>query len=182
MKKVIFGAFGLVFLALVINSCGKKTKDKFSGEWRVVEYANTTVDPNEHSKDSPATPNTLTIKEDGTWIWERKSSYYAVVFGGTVHLTSKKSIIHSGTWSFAEKITDFKKSECVIFHTLSEQQTSSQTGGGTHPIFPDTTVSSSNTYLTGEKSIVYTITISTGEELELVSESSGTVKFFLKKK
>jgi hypothetical protein len=180
MKRIFYYILGITFLAVCLASCGKTTKGKITNEWRVVSYSEQTTNGdtiNSYSTgDASNNSNNLTIDKDGTWTWKTASSHSGYVFGGTVFLTDKESTTQSGTWSFIGKTKgdDFKKNERVLFTVLSESSLKSETGGGGNPVFPDTTVSSSQTYLTGEKVLIYTVVKSTHKELQLESESSHT--------
>lgn len=199
MKKIVYSILKIALLVVTTTSCAKSTKGKITADWRVISYNETSTNGDTVSTfstgDSPKTPNTLTIDKDGTWIWNRGVITSGVVFGGSVFLTNETTIKQNGTWSFIEKTKgdDFKKNERVLFNILSEVTTSKQTGGGGNPIFPDTTVTSSKTYLTGENAIIYTITKSARKELKLESENehfnssqgvvtSGKIKFILERR
>lgn len=166
--------------AISITSCGKTTKGKITNEWRVVAYYVDVINGDTVSGSSTGdgvdTPNRLTIDKDGTFTWTRGETTHGVVFGGSVYQTHKESMTQSGTWSFVGRTRgdDFKKNERLLFTILSESKISSQTGGGNNPVFPDTTISSTQTYLTGEKVMIYTVVKSTKDELRLESESSHT--------
>ncbi|AEA44601.1 hypothetical protein [Fluviicola taffensis] len=177
MKKIIYYTC-ITFASIGITSCGKKTNAKIVNTWRVVSYSQETTDgTNTYISsigDSPETPNELIIEKDGTWIWKRGYSSSGTIFGGSVFLTNKGVITQRGTWSSVMKVKggNFINNEHVLFNTLSDSKINTQTGGGNNPLFPDTTTSSSQTYPTGEKTIVYTVTNSTPKELWLESESS----------
>ncbi len=175
MKKIIYYA-GIAFIAISIASCGKTTKGKITNEWRVVSYTEETVDGDTSytisAADAPATPNNLTIDKDGTWTWKSGYTASGYIFGGSVYITNTTTTTQNGTWSFIGKTKgdDFEKNERLMFTILSESTVKSQTSGS--PMFPDTTVTTSQTYLTGEKVMIYTVTKSTKKDLELKSESS----------
>lgn len=175
MKKIIYYTT-IAFTAAFIASCGKTTKGKITNEWRVVSYSEATVDGDTAytltAADAPSTPNNLTIDKDGTWTWKNGYTASGYIFGGSVYITNKTSTTRTGTWSFIKKTKgdDFKRNERVMFNILSESTVKSQTS--TSPMFPDTTVTTSQTYLTGEKLMIYTVTKSTKKELKLESESS----------
>lgn len=179
MKKFSYFTF-IVFAAMAIVSCAKTNKGKITNSWRVVGYYEQVSDPDTtysySTGDAPGNSNQLTIDKDGTWTWNKVSTSSGVVFAGTVFLHNKESATQQGTWSFIQKAKgdDFKKNERLLFNILSESTSSSQTGGGGNPVFPDTTISSSQTWLTGEKTILFTVVKSSRDELQLESKSSHT--------
>ena len=222
MKKIVFSFLSIALLAGV-SSCGKTTKGKMSNDWKVTSYEETatyvdadgdknvnTISANESTitSTSVTTPSggtsttntqtgtinehTLTMKKDGTWIWIRNMS--------TSVGTSNNSIVTnnisetSGTWSFVgkSKDEDFKKNERILFNVLKSKNTSTETLNQTTQI---SSYSNTNTYLTGENVMIYTVTESKKKELTLeieenssntqgsdVSTNSRTAKVTLKEK
>lgn len=80
----------------------------------------------------------------------------------------------SGTWSFVGKTKgdDFKKNERILFNVLSESESIIQT---LNQVIV-TNQTSANTYLTGEKMLIYTVTESKKDQLGMNLEEaySGT--------
>ena len=191
MKKIFICTLSVAFLAAGLASCGKSTKGKMANEWKVTEY-NSTVTETESNGDktvytttmtestytdktattsggstvestSTATVNTndMTIEKDGTWTGTRDIS------STENGITTKVTMTVSGTWSFVGKTKgdEFKKNERVLFNTLSEITTTSISGGGLSQTSTDT-----DTYMTGENVMIYTVTESKGKELALEAE------------
>lgn len=179
MRKVP-DCISIVFIVVLIGACAKTTKGKITNEWIVVNYAEETIDGDSihiwTTENSPATPNKLIIHRDGKWTWNTGYTVSGSIFGGSIFLTEKESTTRKGTWSFVGKTKgdNFKKNERLLFNVLSESTVHTQTGGGGNPIFPDTTSTTSNTYLTGEHVDIYTVVKSTRKDLELRLESSHT--------
>lgn len=186
----------IVCLAIVgMTACGKTTKGKLVNDWKVVssfeeyEFHNsndehstntTTTTENEvtisefyHPSTGPETTNSRTgnlnsyeflIKKDGTWSSVREISFE----GGSS--SSLDRIEQSGTWSFLKKnkSDDFKKNERVHFNVLSSKSLQTVSSGGV--------VLSSNstdeTFITGEKVLVYTIKTSKKDQLEMELENN----------
>ncbi len=167
-----------------------------SNEWKVTEYSQTETDTESNgdktvytttmtettatmtTADTPnggstttttqtATVNTneMTIDKDGTWTSTRDLS------GTNGGVTTKMTMSASGTWSFVGKTKgdDFKKNERVLFNTLSETNTTVYTVAGT-----STTTSSTDSYMTGENVMVYTVKESKAKELQLEAETGNT--------
>ena len=105
--------------------------------------------------------NEMTIEKDGTWTSTRAVS--STNNGSTLKVT----ITSSGTWSFVGKTKgdEFKKNERVMFNTLSETTTDVSTFGNI-----TSTDTNTDTYLTGENVMIYTITESKGKELAMEAE------------
>ncbi|WP_343636196.1 hypothetical protein [Fluviicola sp.] len=171
MKKIIFYSLSASLTILLLISCEKPTRGKVTNKWNVI-FDTEEID-GFTSVDNSITSNRFIIDKDGTWSWNKSGSTSGVVFGGSVFLTNKKALTQRGTWSFIQKTKgdDFKKNERILFNILFESSVASQTGGGNNPAFPDTTITDSHTYLTGEKAMIYTITHSTRKELWMESES-----------
>jgi hypothetical protein len=113
--------------------------------------------------------NTISIKKDGTWIWNQEWSY-EIEQGGSVLNTNIKTI-QSGTWNFVAKTKgdDFKKNERIAFNILKESKSTFQT--------QDQVMVTSNgseiTFLAGENMLIYTIVESKNKELELKLEKNS---------
>ena len=188
MQKKIRQAITFTLIAFTIASCGKTTRKKIVNEWTVKSYTQTVTGTDTsfilNFQDSPKTPTKMTIKKDGTWEWVRSSSSSALIYGGSIYASTEETEKRSGTWSFVGKTKgdDFKKNERVIFNVLSENNRADYEGSpATTPMFQDTTITSSHTYFTGEKFIIYTVEKSTKDELHLgldkeqVNSSQGVV-------
>ncbi|MFT7155603.1 MAG: hypothetical protein ACI8Q1_000605 [Parvicella sp.] len=114
------------------------------------------------------------INKDGTYSNVQDVTFTATFTGGSV--VSNSVSTSTGTWNFlsSNKTEDFKKNERVIFHTLTENSTDTQTvtsGGVTGS--PDVTTSAS-TYATGESSVTFVVVESTGKMLSLMMEEDMT--------
>lgn len=172
MKKTVFYTC-TILLAIGLAACKKSAKGKITREWNVVSYREQTTTGNTVNTFYDI-PSKLTIDKDGTWTWNKESKISGTIFGGSIYLTNKKSMTHHGTWTLIGKTAKdrVKKNDLLLFNVLSESTVSSQTGGGGNPIFPDTTVYSSQTYQAGEKVIAYTVISLDKEELRLESKGS----------
>lgn len=170
MKKIFYYTLCIAFCVPAITSCKKSTKGKMVNEWKVKTYKETTPNGIFIMKDSP---NEISIKKDGTWTWNRQYVYHGTIFGGSINVTGTTTNTESGTWSFVGKTEgdQFKKNERVIFNTLSEK-TTQKSVYSPNAMFQDNTTYKSNTYLVGEKAVIYTIVESTRKLLKLESESS----------
>jgi len=162
MRKKIFLTLTVTLIALVVTSCSKSTKPGIANAWRVISDYETITDENGstyilNKSDAPGNPNELTISEDGTWTWNKKSTYNATVFGGSIFLTIVTTTEQKGTLNSVQRIGEQMKGEYVLFNTLSESTTTTQTGGGGNPNFPDTTTYDSKMYEAGENVIVYKV-------------------------
>lgn len=197
MKKIILINLSLAFI-VGMTSCGKTTKRKLVNNWNVTssfeEIENTSSNGDRSTNtitttgtevttsavydpsSGPTTTNTATgsvltnefiIKKDGTWSFTREISFQS----GTS--SSNNFIEQSGTWSFLEKNKgdDFKKNERVHFNILKSQSLETVSLSGS--------VVSSNsmdqTYLTGEKVLVYTVKESKKDQLEMELETNSTL-------
>lgn len=171
MKKIFYYTLCLAFCVPAITSCKKSTKGKMVNEWRVKTYKETTPNGIFIMSDSP---NEISIKKDGTWTWNREYKSTALLFGGSIYATNASTTQQSGTWSFVGKTKGdvFKKNERVIFNILFEETIDKHTYSPNNAVFQDNTEYTSNTYLVGEKVVIYTVAESTRKELKLTSESS----------
>lgn len=189
MKRVILFVAITTTLAATIISCGKSTRGKMDGEWKLdsLKSSSTSVSGSSNSSatisidgtvystsntnSSGTTTQTGTvkaatwnIKKDGTWERELAFSY---VDSGTTTTVSTKS---SGSWGFEGKGTDFKRNERVVFSTLSESTVQVSTVGSV-----STTESSNSTYLDGENVEIFVITESKRKSLSMeVKKSNNT--------
>ncbi|MNY13951.1 hypothetical protein D3C86_1471100 [compost metagenome] len=109
--------------------------------------------------------NDFTINKDGTWSSVREITKPQ----GNNFNTSRGE--ESGTWSFIEKTKgdDFKKNERVLFNVLDVKYYSVTKQGGA--IISENT--STSTYLSGERSQIYTITSSKKKKLEMEIENDN---------
>lgn len=197
MKKIFYSTLSIALLAVSISSCAKSSKGKMSNEWKVTEYNSKETDTQANGDETVTTiimtetsvtqttedtpnggstttttqtgtvnTNEMTIEKDGTWTSTRDLTYV----NGLV--TTKLTMSTSGTWAFVGKTKgdDFKKNERVLFNTLSETNTQAVTisGGST------STSSSTDTYMTGENVMVYTVKESKKDELQLEAEMGNT--------
>lgn len=173
MKSILSYTLYIGFVVATITSCSKSKKEELANTWRVSSYYQvTTYEDGSTSTfstaDSPNNPNELTINRDGTWTWNKKSTFTTTVFGGSLLLEIRTTSVQQGTWSRVQKMGE-STYEYVLFNTLSESTTTQQTGGGT--IFPDTTTYDSKTYQEGEQRMIYKIT-NLSKGLQLESENS----------
>jgi hypothetical protein len=195
MKRISFYTLSLAFISLGLVSCGKTTKGKVTNEWKVTSYnekielvnasgdvgrsttsSDGTTVSNEYFSDPAIGPSTtqfqtgtanvfeLTIKKDGTWSLIKDFTYK------TSNTSDQTKQEKSGTWSFVEKTKgdDFKKNERILFNVLSENETVIQISN--QVVVNNQT--SSNTYLTGENVLIYTITESKKDQLGMTLEES----------
>jgi hypothetical protein len=194
MKRITIYTLSAVFFAVGMVSCAKSTKGKVSNEWKVtsLEDVQSSVNSNnDHSTstlsmtettvtntdvNTPATgpsstdsetgtinKNEFVIKKDGTWSWLMDVTY---VNGSS---TTNQLIEQIGTWSFVGKTKgdDFKKNERVLFNTLISNGTETTM---VNQVIVDT-YSDHVTYATGNNTMIYTITESKKNKLELEMES-----------
>lgn len=112
--------------------------------------------------------NTISIKKDGTWIWNQECSYEGEQGGVLLNTTIKT--IQSGTWNFVSKTKgdDFKKNERIAFNILKKSTNTFQLQDQVIAYNNDT----ENTFLAGENMIIYTIVESKNKELELKLEKN----------
>lgn len=195
MKRTLFYALSVAFLTAGLVSCGKTTKGKMVNEWKVssqTETTNTvesdgdkydgttTYSENAVTRTTVYTPtvgpalttsqtgivnsNTLTIEKGGTWTWTTTVLY------GSGNSTALSTDEKSGTWSFIGKTKgdEFKKNERVLFNVLSTKNTTVQTSNGSA-----TTSKTSDTYLTGESTMIFTIKESKKDELQMEAEGKN---------
>lgn len=199
MKRITVYALSVAFLAAGMISCGKTTRGKMINDWKVESsnleeiYSTKTGDKlviTEVIADNAITGKTIhtfaggdssetsdnmgkvnvnswAIRKDGTWTWNKELEY-----AGS---TGQKIITEqSGTWSFITKNKEdgFKKNELVIFNILSSKLTQVFTTNGSTP----SSNSSSETYLTGEKIMIFKIKDSNNKLLEMELESDSKHK------
>ncbi|WP_430403751.1 hypothetical protein [Fluviicola sp.] len=199
MKKIIYSTLSVALLAVSISSCAKSSKGKMANEWKVTEFNSTETDTDSNGDQTVSTTsmtestatmttvqtsggssqtttqsgtvnaNEMTIDKDGTWTSTRDITSTQSILGTTA--TTNMKTVTSGTWAFVGKTKgdDFKKNERVLFNTLSETYTQVYTYNGSSQ-----TSASTDTYLTGENVMIYTVTESKGKELALESEMSSS--------
>lgn len=199
MRRITFYALSVAFLAAGMSSCGKTTRGKMINDWKVessiseetslntdgnklvtteVIMDNAVTTRHDHTfpgGDSSETSsftgkvnvNSWAIKKDGTWTWTKEIEY--TEGGGQKVITEQ-----SGTWSFVSKNKEdgFKKNERVIFNVLSHKFTQIFMTNGS-VISTDT---SSDTYLTGEQAMIFTLKNSSNKLLEMEMESDSRYK------
>lgn len=146
--------------------------DKNTNTITMTESTVTTKSVNIPSNGSPAIAYTQTgivklhewsIKKDGTW-----SSVQEIEFNSG-NTTNNKKIEQSGTWSFLRqtKGDEFEKNERVHFNVLQSKTVDNTTSGQIV-----NTNSEEETYLTGEKVMVYTVLTSKKDALEMELENN----------
>lgn len=198
MKRISIYTLSIVFLAIGIASCAKSTKGKVSNEWKVtsLEDVQTSVNSNnDHSTSTISmtettvtntdvyTPaagpsstdsetgtinkNEFIIKKDGTWSWLIDVTF----LNGSS--TTNQVVNRTGTWSFIGKTKgdDFKKNERVLFNILSSVVTETST---VNQVVVDSDTDYV-TYGTGNNTMIYTITESKRDKLEMEMESKYVV-------
>lgn len=189
MKRLILFVVITTALAGTIISCGKTTKGKMDGKWKL-DSSKTTTSQTSDSSTSSSTLNidgseftlsntdingnttaqsgsvqtaTWNINKDGTW--ERELAVTFIESGTTTNNTVKTS----GSWGFEGKNGDFKKNERVVFSTLSESNLQVNTTANV-----PTTSTSSKTYLEGENIEIFVITESKQKSLSMEVKKSST--------
>lgn len=192
MKKVLLFVAVATLVSGTMVSCGKSSKGKMDGEWKVDSMKNTststsggstssntmsiegTVLTNTNTNGSTTSTSTgtvntatWTIKKDGTW--ERVLAYTMTGTISGINYTNVTTITSSGNWDFAAGVGEFKKNERVIFSTTKQVEAGSNTMGGV-----TTTSTDTDTYLDGENSEVFVITESKGKSLSMESKGSNT--------
>jgi hypothetical protein len=194
MKKISMYTLSVLFLAVGMASCTKSTKGKITNEWKVTSYDDvqtytningtkttstismtetviTNTDVTEPTT-GPSTTNTqsgtvnkneFTIKKDGTWTWVIDAVYT------TGNSLDNQILEQSGTWSFVGKTKgdDFKKNERVLFNVLNLKATETET---VNQVVVDSSTDNV-TYATGNNTMIYTISESKKDKLELELES-----------
>ncbi|WP_343636188.1 hypothetical protein [Fluviicola sp.] len=198
MRKITY-ALSIAFLAVGMASCAKSTNRKVSNEWKVVSYLktesyqvtgagysnSTTTNIQETSFTQQFVSNDdgmvvttnyqgtvnahmFSIKKDGTWSMIRDLTSDT---GGN---SEQKNVTEqTGTWTFVGKTKgdEFKKNERILFNTLTEKLTSTQSNNST-------VVSqfiTNKTYLAGENVQIFTIKESKKKELQLESVNDVSI-------
>lgn len=200
MKTTSIAILSSVFLAAGITSCAKSTKGKMINEWKATSYesiekwegaagdkttytlsmtanavteTNTSVSPSitETTQVNTGVVNAhdWTIKKDGTWSWTQDITI------GEPGNGSNNILVQSGTWSFVGKTKgdDFKKNERVLFTVLTSD--SKQVVTDNYVIM--NTAENQMTYAAGDKTMIYTITESTKDKLEMELESKHVTTY-----
>ncbi len=169
MKKILFYSLSIALCTIPVTSCKKTTKGEIVNEWSVKSYRKTTKYGTYALSDTPSKPNKLTIKKNGTWVWEWKISSNAVMYGGSVSVSSGSTLTNEGTWRLEK--AGGKEYKYLILNTLSEKDHTittffpNMTG-----LFEDYDGTTSKTYAEGEKTIKYSILESTNKILKLEAE------------
>ena len=188
MKKLILFTSLSILVSGILISCGKSTKGKMDGEWKVDSYKATSTSASGSNSSSTIltiegtsityinTSNSITTTENGTvdiadWnikkdgTWDRKLAFTIISNG----VTKKTVLVSSGNWAFQSKIGEYKKNERVAFSVLSESTTVTSTVGSSSIIETE-----SATYLDGENNEVFVITESKKKELAMELKKSST--------
>lgn len=189
MKKIVLFA-ALIFVgATLMTSCGKSTKGKMANTWTIAvenrttesaaqidEYnlvgtdltLSTTTGGTSDASTGIVSIATLTIAKEGTWEREVSTTFTEGLGAAEViTIVSEKS---SGTWDFLSGVGDFKKNERVIFNTLSETHSTTITPNGGAA----TVIVTTDKYLEGESTAVYTITESKNKSLKMEQSFNNT--------
>ncbi len=184
----------LLCAAMMFVSCGKTTKRKIAGNWKITSYqfesssvnadgdtttSQTTMDETSlvtntqnlagsgstTTKTAVVHVNEFTIEKDGSWKWTRDYAYN----------NADSSILNvkyeqSGVWNFIGKnrADNFGKNERIIFNILKVDQYTSKEKDGV--ILSE--YSSQMSYLTGQENMVFTIKESKKYELQMETEST----------
>lgn len=198
MKRITVYTLSVAFLAAGMISCGKTTRGKMINDWNVessnseitflgsdgeklvtnevitdnsitTKYIQTSADGGTETSSSTGkvNANSWAIKKDGTWTWTRELEYSEG--GGQKMITEQ-----SGTWSFISKNKEegFKKNERVIFNVLSYKFTQIFSTNGSVV----STDSESDTYLTGERAMFFTVKNSSNKLLEMEMDTEFKYK------
>ena len=191
MKKIIV----LLSIILVAASCGKSTKGKMDGEWKIDSLKSVTTSTSggnteSNTLDINGTMVTITdtdggitssatgvvntafynINKDGTWDSELTFTISQTISG--TDYTQVSTIKNTGTWDFAKGIGEFKKNERVLFTTLTQNNTQATTANGI-----TSTSSSNETYLEGENTTLYVIEESKKKSLQMSSVGSSNTTY-----
>lgn len=189
-----------VVLLVGLSACGKTTKGKLANDWKVTSSEETWISEDVNDKSTRTThisgttfsstyihqqgsgaPDTVnetgtvqindfTIEKNGTWSSVREITKPQANSGSH---TSKME--ESGTWSFIEKSKgdDFKKNERVLFNVLTSKYYAVTKENGAVTAEGE----SVSTYLTGERTSVYTVTESKKNKLEMEMERDSKYTF-----
>lgn len=192
MKKTLLFALSVALVAGTMTSCGKSSKGKMDGEWKISDFTTTSTNTSGGSTDtetitlsgttitqtstsggSTSTSNgvlnsaTWTISKDGTWTRAINVTFTTTILGTDFITTSVMT--DSGKWDFLKGVgDDFKKNERVAFYTLNSTTTDTYTGGSSGS---DTYTS---TYKDGENSEVFVISESKKKSLILTFDQGGS--------
>jgi hypothetical protein len=192
MKKIVLMSAAVLLVAGTMVSCGKSSKGKMDGEWKVESWSDRTTGTFGGSTNSEeikfsgtaytetetsgGTTETITgtvqeasysIKKDGTWSRSFQWTVTDDSFGMT--FTTASTVISSGNWDFAAGVGEFKKNERVVFSTLNETYTEVVTSS-----FPTQTSSATQTFADGENSQIFVITESKKKSLALTATGEST--------
>jgi len=194
MKKIACIVLSSVFLAGGIVSCGKTTRGKVTDDWKGTAYEDQEIYLNSNgnqlidiikldestasmitmttpsggststdSKNGVVNKHEFAIKKDGTWSWIMD----VTLTEGTA--AQNYLVEQSGTWSFVgtTKGDSYKKNERILMNILLSRATETLTD---NQQVIDTDISQ-NTFTTGQRVDIYTITTSSKEKLELELEA-----------
>lgn len=169
MKKILLYSLSIALCTIAITSCKKPTKGKIVNEWSVRLYRETNSSGTYTLFDAPGKPNKLTIRKNGTWSWNWKTSYYGSVFAGSVYVTNEETNTWEGTWRLAKVEGD--KNKRLILNTLSETEHKKTIySPNISGVFEDSEGTTLKTYAEGEKTMKYSILESTRKSLKLEAE------------
>ncbi|WP_343747564.1 hypothetical protein [Fluviicola sp.] len=200
MKKHFLYLLSITLLSAAMISCAKSTQGKMANEWQVVSseenstsvnsdgsktiasrttnetsYSSSVTNTNPQGESSTANHSggvnafDWLIEKDGSWT---RTEEYTEMDSGK-KLTYRT--VYSGSWSFVgkNKGDDFKKNERVLFNVLAKRYNFTQTEQGATTM----SYSSNETYLAGERVLIFTVKESKQKELQLESESGSTVLY-----
>ena len=188
MKRITICLLSVTLLA----ACAKTNKGKLTNEWKITSYQDesyftssegdvsnvvttmteTSLSQSHHMTDNGNTYDTsnegtvnshvLTIRKDGTWTWAKDITYAS--------FDQQYSSEQSGTWSFTGKSKgdDFKKNERILFNILSIKSKT------VHISDQEVMSEDTKTFLTGENTMIYTVSESKRKELQLEFDHTMT--------
>ena len=193
MKKVLI-ALSVALIAGGFSSCGKTNKRKLDGAWKVSsETVSTDKSSDEmidtetftasgasgsisvmygpsgaatvYNADADILLNDFKIRKDGTW---SRNKTYRIYEGNTYMEYSSAS---SGTWMLPKKSKgeNYGRNERILFNVLMETQKVVQHVPGMPELVQENT---SDTYVSGDKVLTYTVESSTRKELKLSAEGN----------
>jgi hypothetical protein len=193
MKKIAL-LLSAAVVVMAMGSCGKTTKGKLEGEWKVSAYSQSTTDVSGGSTSTRTetftggdggtvtitetgqttqtgviTAPVWTIMKDGTWTNSMITTYTTTSGGATTIVATTTSA--SGSWDFLKGVNaDYKKNERVVFNTLASTSTQTITFNGT--LF--STDTNSSTDVEGENSTIYVVKESKKKALDFTIDGGGS--------
>ncbi|MCO5259346.1 MAG: hypothetical protein M9916_04310 [Crocinitomicaceae bacterium] len=188
MKRLFYFAVAAAFATTMVTSCGKTTKGKMDGAWKIdtAEFTNTQISGNNTDSDKTAINGavitvtetsgsssntesgvvneaTWTIKKDGTW---ERTITTTFTSGSNSYKTTE---FNSGKWDFMKSVSkDYKNNERVSFGVLNSKRTYVNSYGST-----TNTSTYSDTYIDGEVTEVYVVAESKKGALTLTQEGNN---------